>query len=268
MLLRRLLHGELTEDQAAQMARLGPEALTLALIAANARLAQLQGHSPATPSGMVPAYQKPSRPRRRKRPGATDGHAGARRRTPVAIDARVARAAGRRWRSTPASRAPPGEVPRPQRPAATLQRCNRSRTRTVEDVPEQIAPVVTEHTVHRDYCPACRRHVEPVVPDAMPNATLGHHVVAPVQLVPLRAGRVTVGQVRDILGSHLHAAVTAGGLLDGWQRLAAALDPWYQQVADATPGPARCCTPTRPAGGSTAGRTGSGASPTGAAAIT
>jgi ribosomal protein L44E len=32
--------------------------------------------------------------------------------------------------------------------------------------------------IHRDYCPACKKHVEPVVADAMPNASLGHNIVA------------------------------------------------------------------------------------------
>ncbi len=38
--------------------------------------------------------------------------------------------------------------------------------------------MVTQYTLHRDYCPACDKDVEPVVPDALPNATLGHRVVA------------------------------------------------------------------------------------------
>jgi transposase len=214
VLLRRLLHGELTEDQAAHMARLGPEALTLALIAANARLAQLQAPSPATPSGMVPVYQKPSTPWRRKKPGAREGHAGSRRKAPVAIDARVEHC----LEVCPCCN-------------GRLQRCKRSRTRIIEDIPQEITPVVTEHTIHRDYCPACRKHVEPVVVDAMPNATLGHHVIALSSWFHYGLG-VTIGQVKDILGSHLHTDITAGGLLDGWRRLAEALFPWYQQIAD------------------------------------
>ncbi len=59
-----------------------------------------------------------------------------------------------------------------------LQKCDRTRTRLIEDIPRDIKPVVTEHTIHRDHYPACTKHVEPVVPDAMPNATLGHHAVA------------------------------------------------------------------------------------------
>jgi len=42
---------------------------------------------------------------------------------------------------------------------------------------------------------------------------------------------VTIGQVRDILGSHLHTRISPGGLVDGWRRLAEAIEPWYQQIA-------------------------------------
>lgn len=111
-----------------------------------------------------------------------------------------------------------------------LQRCKRSRTRVIEDIPQQVIPVVTEHTVHRDYCPACKKHVEPVVPDAMPNAALGHHVMALSSWFHYGLG-ITIGQVRDILAQHLHTQVTAGGLVDGWGRLADCLLPWYEQIA-------------------------------------
>jgi transposase len=211
-----LLGGELTEAQAAQLASLGAEAVRLALLAANARFAELRpaGTPPSTPSGMIPVYQKPAVARRKKRPGARAGHAGSRRRTPPAIDARVEH----RLEACPCCSGP-------------LQRCKRTRTRIIEDIPREIAPVVTEHTIHRDYCPNCKKHVEAVVPDAMPNATLGHHVIALSSWFHYGLG-VTIGQVRDILGSHLHAGITAGGLVDGWRRLAETLFPWYEQIAD------------------------------------
>jgi hypothetical protein len=207
----------LTEPQAIRLAELGPEAARLAWLAANARFAQLQpqggGPSPATPSGMVPPHAKPATPkRRRKKPGAKDGHPGTRRKAPEKIDARVEH----RLEVCPCC-------------GGALQRCKRTRQRIVEDIPQEITPVVTEHTVHRDYCPSCKRHVEPIVPDAMPNATLGHNVVALSAWFHYGLG-VTVGQVRDILASHLHTTVSAGGLLDGWHRLATALWPWYEQI--------------------------------------
>jgi hypothetical protein len=91
-LLEALFRGELTKPQARQLTALGPEAVQLALLAANDRFAQLQpaSASPSTPSGMVPVYEKPTTDkRRRKKPGAKNGHKGSRRKTPEKIDAHV-----------------------------------------------------------------------------------------------------------------------------------------------------------------------------------
>ena len=214
-MLAVLVRGELTEALAIRLAALGPEAVRLALLAANARIGELQpgGPSPSTPSGMVPVYQKPPVKTRRKNPGAKDGHKGSRRKTPAKIDARVEH-------TLPACPCCGGE----------LQRCNRKRTRIVEDIPEHITPVVTEHTLHRDYCKRCKKHVEPVVPDAMPNASIGHHVVGLSSWFHYGLG-LTLGQTRDILASHLHTQITAGGLLSAWRRMADALRPWHEQIA-------------------------------------
>src|SRR5687768_134191 len=134
---------------------------------------------------MTPVYEKPpADKRRRKRPGAKAGHQGARRPTPERVDRRVEH----RLERCPCC-------------GGELQRCARTRTRIVEDVPHDITPVVTEHTLHRDYCPGCKKHVEPVVPDAMPNATLGHHVIALSAWFHYGLG-VTIGQVNEILSSH------------------------------------------------------------------
>ena len=135
-LVDALLHGRLTEEQADALAVAGPEAVRLALLAANARLAQLQSRadfSPSTPSGMVPVYQKPAVRGRGKRPGAKAGHEGSRRRTPPQIDARVEH----RLEVCPCCGGP-------------LQRCKRTRTRIIEDIPQEITPIVTEHAIHRD----------------------------------------------------------------------------------------------------------------------
>ncbi len=198
-----------------QLAALGPEAVRLALLAANERFARLQSTSasPSTPSGMVPVHQKPPAKKRSKKPGAKNGHPGSRRKTPAKIDA----ALSHRLEVCPCC-------------GGELQRCNRTRKRIIEDIPEQITPVVTEHTIHRDYCSKCKKHVEPVVPDAMPNATLGHNIIALSSWFHYGLG-VTIGQVGDILTSHLHTGITPGGLLDGWRRLADTLFPWYEQIA-------------------------------------
>lgn len=215
LILDAAQRGELSEAMAARLHALGPEAVTLFALAMARFVAGLQSSasSPSTPSGMVAVYEKPPVKGRKKKPGAKDGHAGSRRKMPASIDARVEH-------RLPACPCCGGE----------LQRCERTRTRIVEDIPEQIAPVVTEHTLHRDYCKHCRKHVEPVVPDAMPNAALGHHVVALSSWFHYGLG-LSIGQARDILGSHLHTAITAGGLLSAWRRMADALRPWHERIA-------------------------------------
>jgi transposase len=216
-LIDAALAGALTETQAAVLPTLGPEAVALFALAVSRHLAAMQagpGVSPSTPSGMIPVYQKPSAGKRKRKPGARDGHAGARRKKPSKID----RHQGHRLEVCPCC-------------GGELQRCNRTRKRVIEDIPADITPVVTEHTVHRDYCPNCKKHVEPVVPDAMPNASLGHNVMAFSAWCHYGLG-VTLQQVRDILWSHLSTHISGGGLIDGWKRLSDALLPWYEQIAN------------------------------------
>jgi len=218
------LRGELTDAQARQLYALGSEAVTLALLATSqrigeqgARLSALEttpaSSSPSTPSGMVPIYQKPPASKRPRKPGARKGHRGSRRATPTRIDQR---------RSHRLKRCPCCDGP--------LQRCRRQRTRLIEDIPEEIQPIVTEHTIHRDYCPRCKKHVEPVVPEAMPGATLGHQVNALTAWFHYGLG-ITIDQVVSILGYHLQTTLTPGGLVDAWRRMAIVLLVWYEQIA-------------------------------------
>ena len=220
------------ETAARQLYILGPDAVTLALLAAarriteqDARLTLLEaqarsagGVSPSTPSGMIPVYSKPNaatpRGQRRKRPGARDGHPGHHRPAPTRIDEHREH----RLKVCPCCNGP-------------LQRCQRTRTRLIEDLPENLQPVVTEHTIHRDYCPQCKKHVEPVVPDAVPNATFGHRLVSFASWCHYGLG-VTFDQLIDILQFHLRMKLSAGGLSATWQRLADILTPWYEQLAE------------------------------------
>lgn len=87
-LIDAALRGELTQAQAQELYRLGAEMVTLALLAASKRIAELKGRpqaqppDPSTPSGMVPVYTKPNAPPQRKQPGAKKGHPGHRRKRP------------------------------------------------------------------------------------------------------------------------------------------------------------------------------------------
>lgn len=221
------LRGDVTEEDLRRLQALGgTDAVLVALVAAagrideqNHRIEQLEAElndrrtaDPSTPSAMRPVYTKPKTPRRRKRPGAKKGHPGSRRSAPAKIDRRKEH----RLEQCPDC-------------GGALQQCNRTRTRTIEDIPEQIEPEITEHTIHRDYCPACKKHVEPIVPDASSKAILGHRLVALTAWFHYGLG-ITIEQVVQILSSHLQTKVTPGGMVGAWQRLAMILLVWYEQI--------------------------------------
>ena len=58
-----------------------------------------------------------------------------------------------------------------------MQRCKQTRTRYTQDIPQDIKPVVTEHIIDRDFCPCCKKHVEPKITDALPGSQIGHRVL-------------------------------------------------------------------------------------------
>lgn len=217
-LLDAALRGELGEADARRLYTLGPEAVTLFALAVARRMAQLAAGAkvsaadPSTPSGQLPVYAKPPATKRRKRPGAKPGHAGTRRPRPEKIDNRQDH-----------------RLPRCPHCDGQLQRSSRTRTRIIEDIPETITPVVTEHTIHRDYCPKCKKHVEPVVPDALPKCTLGHHLISLTAWFHYGLG-ITISSILSILTYHLQTRLTPGGLLAAWMRVANILEPWYDEI--------------------------------------
>ena len=213
-IIEAILNGTCTKEQSLQLAQLGPEAVQLAVLAATDTIAQLKGQRPhpSTPSGQIPVYTKANKKRRRTKRGAKPGHPAARRQTPQRID----RHAEHRCDVCPECGGP-------------LQRCNRTRKRIIEDIPREVETEVTEHTIYRDYCPHCQKHVEPVVPDALPKACLGHRFVCFTAWLHYGLG-VTLAHIQAILGCHLHTALSSGGSLSMWYRLAEVLADWYEQI--------------------------------------
>lgn len=206
----------LTEEEARQIFAQGEEAVILALLTLAKMAAQKHNataaDSPSTPSGMKPVFQKPATKQRRKKPGRPDGHPGVRRPVPEHIDNHEEH----RLDVCPDCGGP-------------LQRCRQTRTRIIEDIPEIIEPVVTEHTIHRDYCPSCQKQVEPKVPDALPNATIGHRVLVLTAWLHYGLG-VTLAQIIDVFNFHLHFPLSAGGLIQMWYRLLDVLYAWYEEI--------------------------------------
>ena len=203
----------LSEDQAGAIFEQGRDAVVFALLELSKQLAEARGPqaTPSTPSGMIPVYEKPTTKSRKKRPGAKDGHPGSWRRVPNQIDRRETHT-----------------LPCCPECGGRLKRTGDTRTRFIEDIPE-IQPEVTEHTIHSDWCSKCRKRVEPQVPDALPNATLGNRVLVLSAWLHYALGN-TLSQIVDVFNFHLQLKITPGGLVQMWYRLQAILYAWYEEI--------------------------------------
>jgi|SRR6516162_6722078 len=210
--LEAMLGPTLTEDQAKAIFRHGEEATVFALLALSKRLANPSGPGPATPSGMTPVYQKPASNKRARKRGRKKGHAGSCRPRPVQIDQRQEHTLD--------------ACPNCQTPVTP---CNGSRKRLIEDIPENITPVVTEHTIRRYWCPKCAKTVEPVVADALPGSTLGLRVLVLSAWLHYALGN-TLSQIIEVFNYHLRLKVTPGGLVQMWYRLQEILFAWYLEI--------------------------------------
>jgi hypothetical protein len=110
-----------------------------------------------------------------------------------------------------------------------LNRCQETCTRYTEDIPAGIQPEVTQHTIHRDWCPNCRKKVKPVVTAALPKCTLGNRALVLTAWLHYALGN-TLSQIVEVFNFHLQLKVTPGGLLQMWYRLQAVLFPWYEEI--------------------------------------
>jgi transposase len=209
----------LTEEQAREIYAQGEEAVVFALLQLAQQLAALatvsaatSHNTPATPSGMKPPYAKPpASSRGKKKPGRKAGHPGSRRQKQQRID----RSETHRAEVCPDCGGP-------------LCRCGETRTRYIEDIPE-VQPVVTEHTIHRDWCPQCEKKVEPKITTALPGSTLGNRMLVLTAWLHYALGN-TLAQIVEVFNFHLQMQVTPGGLVHMWQRLAEILFAWYEQI--------------------------------------
>lgn len=212
------LGATLTAEQARAIFAEGEAAVVFALLEQARMLAEQKAQqagtsheTPATPSGMKPPFAKLSARGRKKKPGRKPGHPGSRREKPSRID---------QYETHRAEVCPECGGP--------LCRCAETRTRYVEDIPE-VQPVVTEHTIHRDWCPSCQKKVEPTVTAALPGSTFGNRMLVLTAWLHYALGN-TLSQIVEVFNFHLQMKVTPGGLMQMWRRLAALLQAWYRQI--------------------------------------
>lgn len=216
------LGAAMTEEEARAIYAQGESAVIFALLAMAKKLAEQQGQAaatshdtPATPSGMKPPYQKPPAVNRgKKKPGRKKGHPGSRRAQPTHIDRRIVH----RAKLCPEC-------------GGTLKRCAETRTRYTEDIPADLECEVTEHTIHRDWCPRCQKKVEPTVAEALPKCTLGNRALVLSAWLHYGLGN-TVAHIVEVFNFHLDIQVTPGGLIQMWRRLARILERWYEELQE------------------------------------
>ena len=209
----------LTAAEARRIYAQGEEAVIFALLEQAKWLREQQAGmpadlTPATPSSGVPPYQKPPAKKRRKKPGKKPGQPGGRRPSPPAFD---------QTQEHRAERCPDC--------GGGLNRCRETRERFIEDIPEDLRPKVTRHVIHRDWCPGCKKHVEPKVTDARPLAQLGNRTLVLSAWLHYSLGN-TNSQIVSVLDHHLRMRLTETGLLAMWHRLADILRPWYEQIRE------------------------------------
>jgi transposase-like protein len=173
----------------------------------------INGTHPSTPSAATPTFHKEPGKKRKKKSGAKPGHKGSRRAPPV-----VNRHETHRLKNCPDC-------------GTKLNKRNLKRTRIIEDIPENITPEVTEHTIHRDYCPKCKKIVEPVVPDAMPNASIGNRTVVLSAFLHYFVG-VTISKIVEVFNTQFQFPLTPGGLVHLWHNLAVVLAMWYEEIGN------------------------------------
>lgn len=215
--LEAVLGPNLTADQAESIYAQGHDAIIFALLALAKKLAEKHPTpsattDPSTPSGQTPPYAKPGPKPRSKPKGAKPGHPGHRRPAPTRIDQRENHVLS--------------ACPRCHGP---VRPCRRSRTRVIEDIPADITPVVTEHTIHRSWCPQCKTIVEPAVPDALPGSSIGLRVVVLSAWLHYLLG-TTLAQIIDVFNFHLQFKLSSGGLIQMWRRLREIVLAWYLEI--------------------------------------
>ena len=218
------LGAELTEEQAKAIYALGEEAVVFALL----KLAKMteeknQGKQvinshddPSCPSGQKPPYAKPNQKKnqRRKKNGRKKGHQGSRRTTPEHIDRTVVHRAD----CCPDC-------------GGKLNECSDTRDRLIEDIPETTRIEVVRHVIHRDWCPVCRKTVEPVVTEALPKASIGNGILVLCAWLHFSLGN-TISQILEVFNYHLQFKMSPGGLVQMWHRLADILYSWYEEIIE------------------------------------
>ena len=213
----------LTKEQAKAIFALGEEAVVFALLKQSKMMAEQNQNKlpvgspddPSCPSGQKPVFVKSNKnDKRNKKPGRKKGHQGSRRKLPTRID----RTEVHRASCCPSC-------------GGKLKKCAGTRERVIEDIPKDVRVETVKHIIHRDWCPNCRKAVEPIVTDALPKSSIGNGIVVLCAWLHFALGN-TISQILEVFNFHLQFMMSQGGLVQMWHRLADILLAWYEEIID------------------------------------
>ena len=214
----------LTKQQAEQIYEQGKEAVVFALLQlakmaaeqSPANLAKAIADNPSAPSSQKPVFVKPNKDdkKRSKRPGRKKGHKGSRRQQPQRIDRTIEHRAD----CCPDC-------------GGKLKKCSGIRQRITEDIPEAVRVETVKHIIHRDWCPNCRKAVEPVITEALPNSTIGNSILILSAWLHYSLGN-TISQILAVFNFHLQFKMSASGLVQMWHRLSDIFFAWYEEISE------------------------------------
>ncbi len=212
----------MTEQQAKQIYEQGEEVVIFALLKQAQMLAEKNNlpvaiaADPSTPSAQKPVFAKPNKDDRKrgKRPGRKKGHKGSRRQQPQRIDRTVEHRA---------DRCPDC--------GGKLKKCSSIRQRITEDIPEVVRVETVNHIIHRDWCPNCRKAVEPAITEALSNSSIGNGILVLSAWLHYSLGN-TISQILAVFNFHLQFKMSPGGLVQMWHRLADIFFAWYEEIME------------------------------------
>ena len=215
--IERFCAGKISELESLRFAEQSPELVAFTLLEIQRRLAGKPPAGANQPSSTIPPYDKENTSGKsgkgsKKKRGARQGHPGSCRPAPPKAD----RTRHHKFDACPDC-------------GSKLKDTGDTRERITEDIPEDLKPVITKDVIHRDWCPCCKKRVEPKPPDVLPRCQIGNRVLVFSAMLHYLQG-LTISQIVETLNFHLTFKVTDGGLVQMWQRLGKILYHWYQQI--------------------------------------
>lgn len=99
------------------------------------------------------------------------------------------------------------------------------------DIPP-VVPVVTEHTIHRHWCPKCQKLVSPLVPSLLPSSPYGINLHLEVAYLKYRSG-LTLEKIQALMAARYDLSLSTGLLSEMLTRVGERLGPVHKWLKEA-----------------------------------